>query len=326
MFEDIGVFQRDRRGHRRRPQGDVRLRRQGRPPHRPAARGHGVGRAGVRRSTARPRRGRSGTPRPSFRYEQPAGRPLPPAPPGRRRGARLGRPRPRRRGHRPRLRTSTARSACARSTCVLNSIGTPDRPRRLRRACSAACLARRARRARADEDREKVEAHPMRVLDSKRADDPAVIADAPPHRSTTSSTERARALRAGAGRARARSASRSCSSPGSSAGLDYYTHTTFEFAARRARRAPRPRSAAAAATTAWSRSSAARPRPASASARASSACCSPATPRACSPAPDRRVDVFVVDVTGGEPAPATSPPSCAARASAPTARFDGRGR
>ena len=37
-----------RRGHRRRPQGDVRLRRQGRPPHRAAPRGHGVGRPGLR--------------------------------------------------------------------------------------------------------------------------------------------------------------------------------------------------------------------------------------------------------------------------------------
>ena len=50
MFEDIGVFQPRGRGHRRRPQGDVRLRRQGRPAHRAASRGHRVGGAGLRRA------------------------------------------------------------------------------------------------------------------------------------------------------------------------------------------------------------------------------------------------------------------------------------
>ena len=49
--------------HRRRAQGDVRLRRQGRPATRVARRRHRVGRAGVRAAPARRRRGRSGTSR-----------------------------------------------------------------------------------------------------------------------------------------------------------------------------------------------------------------------------------------------------------------------
>ena len=85
-------------------------------------------------------------------------------------------------------------------------------------------------------------------------------------------------------------------------GLDYYRRTTFEFAGRHARLGPERRSAAAAATTASSRRSAARRRPASASRSASTARCSPATTRACSPRRDRAVDVFVVDTTGGREA------------------------
>ena len=47
---------------------------------------------------------------PNFRYEAPAGGPLPPALPGRRRDRRDGRPGCRRRGHRPRSTASTAPS------------------------------------------------------------------------------------------------------------------------------------------------------------------------------------------------------------------------
>ena len=63
IFEHLEVFQRVGGVHRRRPQGDVRLRGQGRPAHRAAARGHRRGGAGVRASTARWSRGRSGTSR-----------------------------------------------------------------------------------------------------------------------------------------------------------------------------------------------------------------------------------------------------------------------
>ena len=63
IFEHLEVFQRVGESHRRRPQGDVRLRGQGRPPRRaraprapPASRGRSC-------STTRRRRGRSGTSR-----------------------------------------------------------------------------------------------------------------------------------------------------------------------------------------------------------------------------------------------------------------------
>ena len=156
-----------RRGHRRRHQGDVRLRRQGRPPHRAAARGHRVGGAGPSCSTARRRRGRSGTPRPNFRYERPqAGR--------------------YRQHHQVGIEvlgvddpdldvevialgcaTSSARSGCARSRCCVNSHGRrpSDRAALRRRACAATCRATPAtwRRRR----RERSTRNPLRVLDSQ---------------------------------------------------------------------------------------------------------------------------------------------------------------
>ena len=85
-------------------------------------------------------------------------------------------------------------------------------------------------------------------------------------------------------------------------GLDYYTRTTFEFAAAAldaAQNAVGGGGRYDGLAEALGRPADAR---ASASASASSACCWPATPRACfavdAPAPD----VFVVDVTGGEAA------------------------
>ena len=70
------------------------------------------------------------------------------------------------------------------------------------------------------------------------------------------------------------------------------------------RRSTRPRtpSGAAAATTAWSRCWAARPPRASASASASSGSCWPATPKGSFAVDPPPLDVFVVDVTGGEAA------------------------
>ena len=90
-----------RRRHRRRPQGDVRLPRQGRPPHGAAARGHRLGGPGVRAApTAHAVEGL--VRHPGFRYERPQA--------GRLRQhhqvdvevARRRRPRRRRRGHRAR--------------------------------------------------------------------------------------------------------------------------------------------------------------------------------------------------------------------------------
>ena len=73
-------------------------------------------------------------------------------------------------------------------------------------------------------------------------------------------------------------------------GFDYYTSTTFEFLPDRARRRAERRSVAAVATTGWPSRWAASPRPGSGSASASSACSSPARPRAClaGAAPTRR--------------------------------------
>ena len=92
----------DRDGHRRRQQGDVRLRRQGRPPRRPPSRADGVDLPGLR--PAPPGAAVEGVVRGAAvpLREAPA-RPLPAVRPGRRRGARRGRPAPRRGGHRPRL-------------------------------------------------------------------------------------------------------------------------------------------------------------------------------------------------------------------------------
>ena len=71
IFEHLEVFQRVGESHRRRPQGDVRLRRQGRPPPRAAARGHRAGRARRSCSTARPPPWKVWYVAPNFRYERP---------------------------------------------------------------------------------------------------------------------------------------------------------------------------------------------------------------------------------------------------------------
>ena len=114
MFEDVGVFQRvgeatdvvskemydfDDNGGRH-----VALR-----PEQTAS----VCRAFVAAPPDR-RRGRSWYAGPELPLREAPARPLPPVRPGRHRGARRRRPVPRRRGHRPRLASSTARSGCAR--------------------------------------------------------------------------------------------------------------------------------------------------------------------------------------------------------------------
>ena len=76
-----------------------------------------------------PCRGRPGTSGSNFRYESPQAGPLPGVPPGRHRGVRQRRPRPRRRGHRPRMgllrRPRAAPGRAARST---RSATTPAGP------------------------------------------------------------------------------------------------------------------------------------------------------------------------------------------------------
>ena len=104
--------------------------------------------------------------RPALPLRAPAEGPLPPALAGRRRGARRRRPRARRRGHRARARLLPRRSGCATSRCCINSMGDERRPRRVRRG--APRVPARPRGAElGDGFRERVEANPLRVLDSK---------------------------------------------------------------------------------------------------------------------------------------------------------------
>ena len=323
MFEDLGVFQRDRRGHRRRHEGDVRLRGQGRPPPRPAPRADGVGRAGVRRAP------------PADAVEGLVRRAELPLREGRRRAATASSTRSASRSSASTdpdvdvevialaWRVLRARSACGRVTLLLNSLGDAgDRDRyvealrRLPRGPTA-----RAERAR---PQATVERNPLRVLDSKRAAGPRrswrtrrCIAD---HLSPAAA-EHFDGVQAGLRRARHPVRDRARSSCAASTTT---RRTTFEFAAEALGRAPRTPSAAAAATTAWSRSSAARRRRASASRSGVERMLLACDAEGVFPAPDRAVDVFVVDTTGGAEAAgahrrAAAPPACAADRA-----FDGR--
>ena len=227
-----------------------------------------------------------------------AGRPVPPAPPGRPRGPRLRRPRPRRRGHRAGLGVPARRSACARSSWCSTRWAPPTTASATSRCSAPSSQDRIGDLGRGRPREGRAPPHAGARLQAHRDH-----AGPPPTRpaSPTTSRPRARTTSSGCRPASTRPASRSRSSPGSSAGFDYYTHTTFEFVPTLST-APRPPSAAAAATTAWSRSSAARPRPASASARASSALLLACDAEGVFPGPDRPLDVFVVDVTGGDQA------------------------
>ena len=155
------------RRHRRGAQGDVRLHRQGRPPHGAAARGHGVGGAGLRRAPARHARGRSGTPPPAS------------ATSARRRGRYrqhhqlgveaigIGRPRPRRRGHRAAWPTSTPPRPRTRSNSdQLAWARRPTGPPTSKR-CDLAPPASRTIATRPTERRSPTTR--LRVLDSKQA-------------------------------------------------------------------------------------------------------------------------------------------------------------
>jgi histidyl-tRNA synthetase len=79
----------------------------------------------------------------------------------------------------------------------------------------------------AEEDREKVEAHPMRVLDSKRGRTRSVTVDAPDVLDTLSDEGAAHFQRVRDGLDRLGIPHRV--EPRLVRGLDYYTHTTFEF-------------------------------------------------------------------------------------------------
>ena len=290
-----------RRGHRRRPQGDVRLPRQGRPPPRPAARGHGLGGPGVRAAPAA-HAVEGLVRRPGFRYERPQA--------GRYRqhhqvgvevlGAAdpdvdveviaLGADVPRRRsgcgGSTLRGQLDGRRPTTAPATPTRSRPGCAERGRRPGRRTTG----RRSRRTRCGCSTASAPRPRPWSADAPRIADHLVRRVAGP----TSSGSR---------RASTRSASRSTIEPRPGPGPRLLHAHHVRVPEPRRSTPPRPRSAAAAATTAWSSSSAGRRRPASASARASSGSCSPATPRACSPRPAPTLDVFVVDVTGGDGGP-----------------------
>ena len=287
------MFQRDRRGHRRRRQGDVRLRRQGRPPRRPAPRGHGVGRAGLRASTGPPTPWKVWYATPAFRYERAAGRPAT-ASTTRSASRCIG-------SADPDVDVEVIALGCttylpalglrAVAAASLNSMGTPaDRDRLRRRCCRPGCASASATCAR--RRRDKVETHPLRVLDSKRADDPrgarrrarAWPTTSTPRRSPTSSGCRpgcgALGIAVRARRPASSAASTTTRTPSSSSRARALEQRPVHDPRRRPLR--RPHRAAR--------------RPAHARHRlrlaASSACCSPATPRACSPRPSAAVDVL----------------------------------
>ena len=201
----------------------------------------------------------------------------------------IGRPRPRRRGHRLRRGASSRPSASQRWRLVLNFMGTPaDRAALRRRRCGPA--ARPPRRARARGRREARGAPaPGPRLEARRPRR-AVLADAPAIADSLDAASVAHGERVQAGLRRARHRLRARPHASCAASTTTRTPSSSSRATRSA--TPSPPSAAAAATTASSSSSAARPRPASASAAASSASSSPATPRACSPRPSARVDVL----------------------------------
>ena len=295
-------------------QGDVRLRRQGRPPHRPAARAAPRRSCGRSSSTGRPRRGRSGTPAPTSATRSPQR--------GRYRqfdqvGVEvLGAddPVPRRRGHRPRLASSTGRSGCARSRCCSTRSATPaDRARyvdALRAYFEAA--PRRAHRR----EPETLDHNPLRVLDSKRHRDATDRRRARRGSPSSTATDAAAHFAARAGRARRpRHPVRDRRPARPRPRLLPPHHVRVR--RRHARRRRRTRSAAAAATTAWSSRSAGPPRRASASPSGSSARCWPATTRVCSPSSRRRPRRLRRRHDRRSRGAARSPPSCAPPASPP---------
>ena len=273
-----------RRVHRRGPQGDVRLRGQGRPPRRPAPRGHRVGGPGLHPAPAHRRRGRSWYAGSNFRYERPqAGR--------------------YREFHQvgieafgsadPDLDVEVialgwefyAALGLRRVELLLNSLGDARLPPGVPGA--APRLPASARRDElCDEHQDRLEENPLRVLDCKKPGCRAVIAGrAPPARPPLRRLPGP--LRPGPGRPRRarhrlpdrhrRWCAGSTTTPAPRSSTSAVALESAQNARRR--RGPLRRG--------WSRRWAARPRRGSASPSGSSASCWPATPRGCRAASGR---------------------------------------
>ncbi|MCX7620173.1 MAG: histidine--tRNA ligase [Acidimicrobiales bacterium] len=108
---------------------------------------------------------------------------------------------------------------------VINSMGTPQDRKAYAEAVRS--FLRHRLGDLSPEDREKVEAHPLRVLDSKRPESQAVTAEAPRMLDLLSDAAIAQFERVQAGLASA--GIEFTVDPRLVRGLDYYTHTTFEF-------------------------------------------------------------------------------------------------
>ena len=108
---------------------------------------------------------------------------------------------------------------------VVNTMGTPA-DRRAYAATLTAWLRERAGEV-ADDDRDKIETHPLRVLDSKRPETQAVVAGAPRIADVLDQASQAHFARVQAGLDAL--GIPFTIDPGLVRGLDYYTHTLFEF-------------------------------------------------------------------------------------------------
>ena len=242
---------------RRRPQGDVRLRGQGRPPHRAAPRDDRLGRSGPSSSTGPTVPWKTWYVGPNFRYESPqAGR------------------------YRQFYQVDLEAIGSADPDLDVEVIALGWRLLRRPRAASGRAVAQLARRR-------HLPARPTGRSCSGYLDAAPVgavrRAQGPPRRQPAAGP-RLQEARVPGGHRRTRPASSTTSAIACSAhfdrvkaglealgvpyridtrlvrGLDYYTRTTFEYAGRWRWSRPRTLSAAGAATTAWSRRWAARPR------------------------------------------------------------------
>jgi histidyl-tRNA synthetase len=108
---------------------------------------------------------------------------------------------------------------------VINTMGTPADRAAYARTLTAWLRARAAELP--DEDRAKVDTHPLRVLDSKRPETQAVVADAPRMADALDEASRAHFARVEEGLAALGIPFEV--DPRLVRGLDYYTHTLFEF-------------------------------------------------------------------------------------------------
>lgn len=151
----------------------------------------------------------------------------------------------------------------------------------------------------APQDQEKVESHPLRVLDSKRPQTIAAIADAPSILDHLSGDAVARFDRVRAGLSAAGIDFEV--DPRLVRGLDYYTHTTFEFRSR-ALDAAQDTVGGGGRYDGLVESLGGPPTPGFGFGSGIERILLTCDAEGVLPAPDRSPDVFVVDVTGGEEA------------------------